>query len=435
MSSVVAERSPTGASPHSRQSRDSSTAKTGQAHVARGAAVLTATMFVANAGNYGINVVLGRWLTPAQFADATLIVTLMLVATAFAISLQLIAAKLTSDSDDDAIRWLNSRALMASLVGAAALVLAAPALRSFFHTASATPFIILAFGLPFYAMQAVGRGVLQGRMAFGALAKTFGIEVFVRALISVVLVVLRFGVLGATAGLTVSFVVTWFAVREHTGIALRGNRTARKRVTTIARPVALLLAAQVIINNEDVLFAKRYLPSIEAGKYSAIALIGRGVFFASWAVATAVFPAAAARTKPVGHGDRLLFGALFAVSAIGTAACVGAITMGNVAMGNVFGNVYRGLSAPLALYAVLTTLFAAANLFATYHLSMNDSVPSLMLLLGAGVQTALLIGSHETIAQFVNAQLLAMSTLAAFIVALHCVNPRISVSTRRIVPA
>jgi O-antigen/teichoic acid export membrane protein len=399
------------ATPPSQSSADS---------VAAGATLLTLTMFVSNAGNYVVNVLLGRWLTPSQFSDATLMVTLMLVATALAISLQLIAAKLASNRNETAIAWLCTRALYAGLTLTVVLIGGCGVLSSFFNTQSPWPFVVLGLGMPFYAVAAVGRGVLQGRFAFRSLGASFGIEMVVRAVFSIGLVAAGFGVNGATVGLALSFVATWLFVRHTITMHwAKAQRNLVRSVSSIAKPVAVLLVAQVIINNEDVLFSKRFLEAQAAGRYGAVALIGRGVFFASWAVATAVFPAAAARTKAVGKADRLLMTALGAVLSIGLVASGGAYFLGDTALGMVFGPAYSGLATPLALYAIVATLFALSNLMATYHLSTGNSVPSAILLAGGVVQTTLLLGKHGSIDELVRMQLIAMLVLTLCVAGYH----------------
>ncbi len=394
------------------------------ATAARGATILTIATLGANLGNYAVNVMLGRWLTPAEFSDATLMVTLMLAATALAVSLQLVAAKTVTTATGDVGGWLTSRALLIGGVLGIALIAASPILSSFFNTASALPFAVLGAGMPFYAMQSVGRGVMQGHLEFGPLAATFVIEVLVRAVLSVILVALGLGVVGATLGLTASFVVTWAYVAKRTGFAWRGVSAADlTAIVATAKPVALLLVAQVIINNEDIFFSKRYLEPGVAGRYGAVALIGRGVFFAAWAVATAVFPVAAARTETVGRTDRLLMTALGAVLAIGISATAGAYFFGNTLLGRVFGPEYAGLAGPLSAYALSTTCFAVANLFATYHLSLGNNRASMILLCGAFIQTFSLAISHDTITAVVQAQLYSMSVLAAAVVAHHFLAP------------
>jgi hypothetical protein len=74
-------------------------------------------------------------------------------------------------------------------------------------------------------------------------------------------------------------------------------------------------------------------------------------------------------------------------------------------LGIVLGPDYADLSAPLAVYAAATTLFAVANLVASHHLATHRIRESWVVLAGAGVQTTLLLIWHHSMAQLITAQL------------------------------
>ena len=61
-----------------------------------GGALLFVSMTFVNAGNYLFNLVLGRWLGPAAFADLSLVVTLMLMITFITVTFQLTAARFSA---------------------------------------------------------------------------------------------------------------------------------------------------------------------------------------------------------------------------------------------------------------------------------------------------------------------------------------------------
>ncbi len=408
--------------------------------LATGGSILGVAMILANAGNYLLNVFLGRWLTPAEFADANLMVTVMLLVTAIAISLQLIAARFASINEvsgdvaatDSLARWLEHRAGAVGLVVALILVAGAPWWAEFFNTESATPFAILGVGMPFYLVQAVGRGVLQGRLTFGPLAATFVVEMLVRVITGVALVALGFGVIGATIGLTVSFVATWLHVR-HLSTRSPGEKPDANVVSDLLRyalPVGVLLLGQIIINNGDVLIAKRFLEPTTAGVYAAIALVGRAVFFLSWSVATTLFPAAAQREEAGEDSDGLLYAGLGIVAAMGVCFVGGAKLLGGIVLGEVFGPEYAGVSNPLAWYAFATSLFAMANLVVSHHLSMGRIQEALVLVAGGVLQTALLLIGRSSIDSLIRAQVIAMAILLGLVGLSHTFSAR-----RRGVPA
>ncbi len=407
---------------------EATTAAEGKA-LATGGAVLAGAMIVANGGNYLLNVVLGRWLTPAEFADANLIVTLMLLVTAIAVSLQLMAARFAgvnavadnAEGTASLAQWLERRALIVGVLVAAVLALGSSFWSELFNSASAWPFVILGIGMPFYLIQAVGRGVLQGELAFGPLAATFVVEMLVRVGIGVSLVAMGLGVEGATIGLTASFLAVWLHVRILTGkpTALPMTGAARTALARYAGPVAVLLFGQIVINNGDVLIAKRFLEPETAGVYAAIALVGRAVFFLSWSVATTLFPAAAQREERGEDTNGLLYAGLGVVAIMGVGFVAGAALLGGTVLGGVFGPEYADVSTPLAWYAFATALFAMANLIVSHHLSMGRQQPAWVLVGGALLQTVLLLFGRSSIDSLVSAQVVAMTILLAAVTVSH----------------
>ena len=400
--------------------------------LAAGGAVLGIAMIGANGGNYLLNVFLGRWLTPPEFADANLMVTIMLLVTAIAISLQLIAARFTGihaiKGNDDQIgslaTWLERRAMIAGGSVGILLIAGAGVLSEFFNSASPWPFVILGAGMPFYLIQAVGRGVLQGRLRFGALAATFVVEMLTRVILGIALVAAGFGVVGATVALTASFIATWLHVRilQNETVGGAPSAGAVRDLVIYAAPVGVLLLGQIIINNGDVLIAKRFLDPETAGVYAAVALVGRAVFFLSWSVATTLFPAAAQRNEMGEDSNGLLLGGCAIVGLMGVGFVTGAGLLGGTVLGRVFGPEYADVSGPLAWYALATSLFAMANLIVSHHLSTGRIREAIMLIAGGVLQTSLLLLGRGSIDELIRAQVVAMAILLAAVVASHLLS-------------
>lgn len=404
--------------------------------LAAGGAVLGAAMVVANGGNYLLNVLHGRWLTPAEFADANLIVTLMLLVSSLAVGLQLVAARFTGIqhvsgdglATNSTVMWLHRWAVGVGLAISAGLIGGAGIWRDFFNSASAWPFVILGAGIPLYLVQAVGRGVLQGRLSFRPLAATFVVEMIVRVAVGIGLVAAGFGVEGATFGVTASFAAVWLHVRRLSVAAPRAalDPAVLSTIRGYAGPVGLLLLGQIIINNGDVLIAKRFLEPDTAGVYAAIALVGRAVFFLSWSVATTLFPAAAQRNERGENSDSLLYAGMGVVAIIGVVIVVGSALLGGAVLAQVFGPEYSEVSGPLAWYAFATSMFAMANLVVSHYLSMGRLREVLVLLVGGAAQTALLLEARGSIESLVGAQAIAMVILLVAVLLSHVVRIRAS---------
>ena len=396
--------------------------RTGGRALLAGGTILAVAMMAANAGNYGLNVLLGRWLGTGEFADANLMVTLMLLATAIAVSLQLISCRFagrhhvsgTNDRADQLARWLEHRAIIAGMTLGVVLVAGAPWLSRFFQTRSAWPFAILGLGIPFYLAQGVGRGMLQGRLRFGSLAMTFVVEMVCRLTISVSLVAAGAGVEGATVGLSVSFVATWVAVRLAEGRRAGGQAPVEqlREVITYTGPIAVLLTGQIIVNNEDVLIVKRLFEPEMAGAYAGVALIGRAVFFLSWSIVTTIFPATTQRAEAGASPAKLVAAGLVGVGSIGAIVVVGAAVAGEAVLGQVLGPEFIGVARLLPWYALATTMFAIANLMASYELSVGRKLGPNLILGGALLQTGLLLAMVDDLDDVIRAQVVAMAILA-----------------------
>lgn len=409
-----------------------------------GGSVLGIAMLLANAGNYALNLLLGRWLTPAEFSDANLMVTLMLTVTSIALCLQLVAARFvgsydaagTPERSDRLARTLRAGALVAGV--GCGLLLAGPARwwQDLFHTESWVPFVILGAGMPFYLVQSVGRGVMQGRLDFRPLAATFVIEMVVRLGLGALLVTLGFGVIGATVGLAASFVATWLAVQVLSGAhrPTVGARPDLREVRAYIGFTSVLLVGQMIANNSDVLVAKAYLAPAAAGVFGVVALIGRAVFFLSWSVATVVFPAVAARQASGGNTGGLLKGGIIAVTGIGLVCVIAALLAGGPVLGVVLGPAYGELSGLLALFAGVTTLFAISNLIASHQLSLGNVVPSWILVGGAVLGLVLLLLHHGSAIQLIQSQLTAMVILLIVLTINHLRGDRSSSTPTAAIP-
>lgn len=403
--------------------------------VAAGGALLFISSTLVNAGNYLFNLIMGRWLGPAEFADLSLIVTLLLVFSFITTTVAMVSAKFTAIEaarrDRAGIagirRWLAVRAWLAGLLMLAACTLGSPLLQRFFQTASPMPFVLLGIGMPFFFGQGVDRGVLQGETRFGLLALSYQAEMWVRLLAGVILVAHGFQVNGAVAAILLSFLATWLVARR-AGVGLPSagmpGPAQRAAMAAFAGPVIASLSAQILVNNSDVLIVKHFFPGPDAGHYAALALTGRMVFFATWSVVAVLFPIVAQR-QAMGEPHRhLLWGAIGLVIAVSAAIVVVLLVAPTFVVDLLFGPEYRQIAPLLWLYGIATTLYAIANIVVTYELSAGVTGGS-WIALGAGIiQVGALWLVHDSLRQVVLIQIGVMGGLMAALLLWSALVPR-----------
>lgn len=384
--------------------------------------LLMISMTVVNAGNYVYNLVMGRWLGPALFADISLIVTLLLVITFITVPLQLTAARYaaihSADGDQAALasvqRGLTWAAILIGAGFAAFFTLGAPVLARFFQASSPLPFVFFGLALPFGFAQGVNRGILQGQMRFTTLAITYQVEMWSRLLIGIFLVWMGLSVNGAVLGISFSFIATWLSTlpaRKGLPAAAPLTPDMRKVIAGFALPVMTAQVGQILINNSDILLVRRYYTPQPAGQYAALALIGRIVFFATWSVVTTMFPIVTQKHKKGEPYQHLLWVSLAIVAAIAVPVTLLALTFPEAIVRPLFGEKYLGIAPLLWLYALATTLYALANVVVNYRLSLGKGRETGFAIAAGIAQVVGIILFHQTLAQVVWVQVIVMGAL------------------------
>jgi O-antigen/teichoic acid export membrane protein len=385
-------------------------------------ALLFVSMTIVNGGNYAFNLILGRWLGPADFSDLSLIVTIVLMSGFITAAFQLTSAKFaavySTDNDEGrmaaARRWLRLGALLCG--GVILLIFAGGASywQQFFHTQSAFIFIILGVALPIYLIQGVDRGALQGQLKFKRLAGSYQAEMWTRLIASVILVGLGYAVDGAVFAIGLSFAATWFVARQVGSWAGKKGELSPKEkrlVAAFAGPVVLAYAGQILISNSDIIIVKRYFSPELAGQYAALALIGRIVFFATWSIVTALFPIAAKKHQKGENPRPLLLTGVGIVAVISIGIIIITWFLPENIIGVLFGSAYLSMAPLLWMYAVATALFAIANVIVNYHLSIGRSFGT-WLAIGFGlIQVVLLVLFHNSLQQVILVQIALMAAL------------------------
>jgi len=398
-----------------------------------GALILTVTMLGVSAANYLLNLLLARFLSPAEFGDANLAVNLVLAAAAAAAMLQLLSARNGAIDDPEGIESRRRLMCWAWGVGGAigiGLVLGSSTLAHTFSTSTPLVFVVIGIGLPIYLAQAVMRGALQGDLRLGRLALSYAVEAATRVGIALVMLALGFGVIGAAVAISLSFVASAIAARyrvvtatpsKHAGPG--ATETEKGGLAAVSVAATVLLVGQVVIANGDVVLAKAVMAPEAAGTYAAAAVIGRGLYFLSWAVVHSTFPIVA-RAKSAEERRRALVRALAMIVPTCVAGVAGLALLGERLAPLLLGEGYGDAVEVLVPYAMATALFAVANLVASLDLAIGRWLAPSALLLGAALQTLLLITLGATPMSMVIAQVIAMAITAALVGVAHLCDNR-----------
>jgi O-antigen/teichoic acid export membrane protein len=386
--------------------------------VKRDGTILFISNLLVNAGNYGINLLLGRWLGPTEFSEVTLLVTLLLMLSFWALAFQLTSTKYLTEyiADDKRIElfnfltWIKKLAIWVG-VGLAILLIGLSIIwKDFFQMRSASIFVIFGVGMPFYLLMSVNRGILQGQTNYRKLAVTFQVEMWTRLILSIILVKMGYGVIGVAWGLTLSIFVCW-VVSSPTLEKFAKIPFDNKKVINFFLVVLLYECSQILINNSDTVLVKHFFKPTDAGLYAALALIGRIVYFGTWTVVTMLFPLVIKLEKEGKNHTKYFFGGLCIVGGIATIIIVACYIMPELMVNILFGEKYISIAPLLWLYALATALFALVNVFVYYNMSLDRRLPIWFTIMGGILQILLIYAFHSSFQQVIQIQIYLMSVL------------------------
>ena len=383
------------------------------------------SMLLVNVGNYGFNLLAGRLVAPASYGEISLLVTLVLALSFAAMGFQLTATRFPAGQ-----ALLTRLAWRVGAVVAVLLLVGAGLLQDFFHLSSPWPVCLVALAVPIFWAMSVGRGVLQGQQAYGKLAGTYQLEMWVRAGLGLGLLALGFGPLGVAIGLVASLVAAFFLTLPHTRRPPAPEPLSGAEARVLYQFFGVTIAyelSQILINNSDVLLVKHFFSTHDAGLYAALAMIGRVVYFGTWSVVMVLFPTVIERQRKGLPTARLFGGSLALVGGIAAVIVAACFLFPDLIVGVLFGSQYAAIGGHLWLYAAATALFALANVFVYYHLSFNRRGPVVLTGLAGLLQVGLIWWWHSSLAVVVLNQLVAMSVL---VVSLGVYQARVPVFSR-----
>lgn len=375
---------------------------------------------VVNGGNYAYNLIIGRLLGPERYADASLLITLLLVLSFVAMTLQLTVSKFQAsigESHGKALtKFFQKYAVSIGLSLSAVCFLLAPRLGQVFQVQETMMLSVFAICIPFYFLMSARRGLDQGNQSFGRLAISYQAEMWTRLVVTVGLL----SVLDIDSSISISIGILISVI---SGLLPKKIKLQDANETTLldndikvklyrfAIMTGIYELSLVLINNCDILMIKHYFDAESAGLYSALAMIGRVVYFLAWMFIMMLLPKVISMEKNGEHSGTLLMKYVGYTAMLGAGVILSCLIAPELIIHILFGQAYIEIASHLWLYALATTCFAVANTFAYYALSLDRYIPIVITVIFGLIQIVLIQCFHESIEQVVIVQVLAMASL------------------------
>jgi O-antigen/teichoic acid export membrane protein len=171
---------------------------------------------------------------------------------------------------------------------------------------------------------------------------------------------------------------------------------------------------QIIINNSDIILVKHYFNNEQAGLYASLALIGRVVYFVAWMFVMLLLPKVIQLKKDGQETQPILMKYVLYITILSSIIVFVTFLFPETVVNLMFGEKYLSIAFLLWKYALATSIFAIANIFAYYFLSINQYIPVVVSAIIGLTQIGLILLFHNSLQQVVEMQIIAMIILLFF---------------------
>jgi len=388
-----------------------------------GSAVLFFGSLVSSLCSYLYHLLMGRMLGPESYGTlASLIsVAYILGVPMSTISLTVVkfVSQLRGEGRPAAIiyfcRWMNRKALIFSLIGGLAFWGVSPWVASFLHLEDATLLIIVVLGSLLGIFLSINLSILQGFLRFGWCVAAGIINIASKLVSALLLVRFGFQVFGATLAMLLGTVSGYFVsllpIRGTIGEVGGEDVVETKDVFAYASPVFFSFAAFASLYTTDIVLAKHFLSAQEAGFYSALAVLGKIIFFAAGPIITAVFPMISeryAKKQPYLDLFKLSLG-LVGLICVGGSLAYSLLPRLMVRL--LFGDDYLPAAQHLWLFAIFLSLYSLTYLLVNSYLSIKRVKVVFLPVVAAILQVVLILIFHQTVAQVALMSVISLTLL------------------------
>ncbi|MEL6561974.1 MAG: oligosaccharide flippase family protein [Bacteroidota bacterium] len=381
---------------------------------------MISTMIV-NGGNYLYNLWLGRTLGPADFSEVGLLLTFLLILSFAGMTYQLVASKFVIDLDDHLVKpfsyLLKKRSWQLGIVFTVLIIAFSGGITEFFHLKSRWSVMLFALSIPVYFLLSSERGLLQGRQSFIGLSLSYQLEIWSKFIATLLLLYLfrdQAGIAISLSMLLSIFISKYFRNTEFeisSGSAVKIPKHIIKKILMFAGFTLSYELIQITINYGDLLMVKHYFDPETAGLYTAVALIGRIIYFITWMMVMVLIPTILQKRKDGFPYKKIMFSYLTVITTASLLIITFSAGFPELTIRLLFGDAFIPFAPILWKYALATSLFALANLFIYYFISIEYYRSVYLAGIFAVIQLGLYVLFHNSIDQIIEIQIIMMGTL------------------------
>jgi len=344
---------------------------------------------VASIFSYLFNMLMGRYLGPANYGEMTALMSLLMIISVAGGALLTVAMRYSSELFVGG-KFLALKKLFAvltryvyffSFVLIIILLALIKPIANYFSIDNLLPVAIAFSGLIFGMVTMVNKGLLQGVQKFSAVSLIGVLEMALRLGLGILLVKIGFAVSGALSAVilatAIGYAATFFPIRKifknsHQDKVSKFHLFDKKEIGKYFGPAFLSSLLLIIALNLDVILVKHYFSPADAGMYSAVSAIGKIILYVTAPIISVMFPMISEKTVSGEKHYKLLFFSLMFVI-VGALIVLAAYVIAPAKIiGLLYGSQYVSLFYLLPEIGLAILLYSLINLLTNYYLVVKD---------------------------------------------------------------
>lgn len=368
-----------------------------------GSSVMLVGTMIANLGNYLYHLLMGRMLGPKDYGTLGALISLTYIASIVTTTLSTTIVRLVSrfkvKKDYQRIflllKQLTKGFLVLGLLFLLGFSLSQGLIGQFLHLTDSQPVILVGVLLIFSLLIFINQGILRSLLRFNFLSFNAVFGVGVKLAAAVVLVKLGFSVFGALIAIILGTLLPYLLSFYPLRFLYRYQETKAKinwsEFFSYSAPVLVATLGMTSLYTTDVILVKHLFPAYEAGLYSALAVLGKIVFFASSTVPMVMFPLVSEsyeNGKSYRHFLTQSLGLVAGVSLLVTAVY---FIFPQLMVRALYGSDYLPAASYLGIFAVFISLYSLSFLLVNFFLSIKRLKLALLPFLAAVLQIILIM--------------------------------------------
>ena len=380
--------------------------------------IVFSASLIGNFLNYIFHLISGRFLSPDQYSLLESFIALdyflaVLISTfSFSIINQINSSK--PNQLPQLIPTLEKLSLKLTAIFWLIFILLFPPIKHLLHLTS--PFIFLVFSLKiiFSFFPNLYLSILRAKLKFLNISLICLIPAFVKIIATTIFLFLGWQVFGAIAGMTITGLVGAFTSYFFTKKILKLKKSSLQKSLpkSFWRFSLLTLITQLSLTSlysSDILLTRYYLPSFQAGIYSATSVMGKIIFFVSAIILSVSFPVFNQQKQDLIKLKSSFLQAFSLITIISLAGLLIYQFFPNLITQLLYRSAYSPAAVFLPQFALFMAIFALLNLVIQFLLATHQKTAGIIAFATALLQIFLIILHHSSLTLIIRNSIISTS--------------------------